>query len=483
MGNGSGPSLTSGSRATAAARFKGPLCLIAALTLIVGANLVPLAEGFDRPKIVLIGILGAAILLWSMEVLDSAVSALLVMVVMVLNGIAPLPRVWGEMGNPIVGLIVAIYVVAFAVKTSGLDRRIALGIIRFAGGRSSLVLLAIMVATYVFAFFIPTSTGRAAILLPIAGGLTGAGGLDDRNLVKSVFIAIPYVSLLASSATITGASGMVYAAGLFDAQLGYGWSYMGWLVAFTPVALVAVLLSWLLLLRLFPPQRGGERALADEIRRQRAEMGRMRRGEWKVLVILGIMLGGWMTHSLHGLGTAMVALVVSVVFFLPGIEIMRWRDAAKAIDWGSLILFACGLALADAMASTGLAGTLALHLTHLLNGGHPWVAASGVVFLMFVIRLGLNNITSALAVALPVVFSLAPGLGVDAVWLGMVAIAGSCIAFLLPSQSIAALASYGMGRFTMRDLRRAGLGATLILALAIVVAALVYWPAIGHPPL
>lgn len=464
------------------ARLKNYLSLVAVLLLIGGANLMPVTANFDRPKLVLVGILGAAILLWSLEVLDSAVSALLVMVVMVLNGIAPLSRVWGEMGNPIVGLIVAVYVVAFAVKKSGLDRRIALRIIMLAGGRSGLVLLAIMFATYVFTFFIPTSMGRAAIVLSIAGGLTGAGGMTDRNLLKAVFIAIPYVSLLASSATITGASGMVYAAGLFTNQLGFTWSYMGWLLAFTPLALVMIVLSWGLLLWLFPPEPGDERALAEEIGRQRSAMGRMARDEWKVLTILSFMLCGWMTHALHGLDTTMVALVASIVFFLPGIEIIQWRETAKAVNWGSLVLFSCGLALADAMASTGLAKTIAFYLTDLLDGGTPWAAATGIVVLMFLIRLGLNNITSALAVALPVVFSLAPSLGMNPVWLGMIAIAGSCIAFLLPSQSIAALASYGMGHFSMGDLRRVGLGATGLLALAIVLTALFYWPLIGYSP-
>lgn len=464
------------------ARLKGYLCLGAVIAMTGGAHLVPETADFDRAKVVLVGILASAILLWSLEVLDAAVSALLVMVAMVLNGIAPLAKVWGEMGDPILGLIVAVYVVAFAVKKSGLDRRIALAIIAAADGRAGLVLLAVMATTYVFAFFIPTAMGRAAILLSVAGGLTGAGGMTDRNLLKGVFIGIPYVSLLASSATITGASGMVYAAGLYAGQLGFTWSYMAWLAAFTPIALVTLVLSWVLLLRLFPPQRGEEAALAEGLRRQRADLGKMTPGEWKVLAILLFMLGGWMTHGLHGLDTATVALVAAVLFFLPGIEIIHWRETAKAVNWGSLVLFACGLALAEAMAATGLAKTLALHLAGLLDGAPPWATAAGVVLLMALIRLGLNNITSALAVALPVVFSLAPGLGVSPVWLGMVAIAGSCLAFLLPSQSIATLASYGMRHFAMSDLRRAGVGATALLALAIVVAALLYWPLIGYSP-
>ena len=463
-------------------RLKNYLCLAAVALLIGGANLMPVTAAFDRPKLVLIGILCSAILLWSLEVLDSAVSALLVMVVLVLDGIAPLSRVWGEMGNPIVGLIVAVYVVAFAVKKSGLDRRIALRIIMAAGGRSGLVLLAIMFATYAFTFFIPTSMGRATIVLSIAGGLAGAGGMTDRNLLKAVFIAIPYVSLLASRRDDHRRLGNglrrrpVYqptrlhlelyglAAGLHAAGARHDRPFLGP----SPLAV--------------PPEPGDERALAEEIGRQRSAMGPMTGDEWKVLTILSLMLCGWMTHTLHGLDTTMVALVASIVFFLPGIEIIQWRETAKAVNWGSLVLFSCGLALADAMASTGLAKTIAFYLTDLLDGGQPWAAATGVVVLMFLIRLGLNNITSALAVALPVVFSLAPSLGMNPVWLGMIAIAGSCIAFLLPSQSIAALASYGMRHFNMQDLRRAGIGATGLLALAIVLTALFYWPLIGYSP-
>ncbi len=464
-------------------RLKRSLCLVAVLLMIGGARLVPAGSAFDRQELLLIAVLGSAILLWSADVLDAAVSALIVMVLLVLTGIAPLERVWGEMGNPIVALVFAVYVVAFAVKKSGLDKRLALGIMSAAGAGGGRVLLAVMTATFVFTFFIPTAMGRAAIVLSVAGGLTGAGGLTDRNLLKAVFIGIPYVSMLASSATITGASGMVYAAGLYSSQLKFEWTYMGWLAAFAPLAVVMILLCWRLLLRLFPPETGDGRALGEAIRRQRADMGGMTRIEWKVLAVLLLMLSGWASHGLHGLDTTMVALLAAVAFFLPGVEAIGWRDTAKAVDWGSLIIFACGLALADAMTATGLAERIAHHLTALLDGGRPWVAAAGVVILMFLIRLGLNNITSALAVALPVVFSLAPHLGMNPVWLGMVAIAGSCLAFLLPTQSIAALASYGMGHFTMRDLRQSGLGVTALLAVAVVLAALFYWPLIGYSPI
>jgi sodium-dependent dicarboxylate transporter 2/3/5 len=200
------------------------------------------------------------------------------------------------------------------------------------------------------------------------------------------------------------------------------------------------------------------------------------------LVFLGTALA-WIVRPLvedavPGIDDTVIAIAAAVVLFLipsgrpGGGALMDW-DSAKGLPWGVLLLFGGGLALAAAIAGSGRAGWLGQVLQGL--GALPGVvivlaATVGVIFLT-----ELTSNTATAAAFLPLVGSVAVGLGMSPVMLTVpVALAASC-AFMLPVATPPNAIVYGSGHLAIGDMVKAGLwlniaGSLLIVALTYAMA-------------
>lgn len=460
--------------------MKGKMLIGAIIAIVIVAIfLLGQTAAFTLKDIYLMVILATAIILWSTEIIDSAVTGLLVIVSLVIFGLLTFADSWGQMGKPIIALLLSVYCIGQAVQYTGLDKRIVLKMLLLARGKRSSLLLTFMLTTYVFTFLIPTSLGRASIVITVANGVAGTRLKKDSNLIKAIFIAIPYVSLLTSSSVITGSAGMIYAADVFATQLNFSFSYVNWLIAFMPLSVISVFGAWRILLHLFPSSTSEDEIEMNGFVKQLQELGSISKKETKLIFIIVLMVGGWITNEIHGLETELIALICTLLLFMPGNALLKWKDVSKSINWGSLILFASSLALAESLYSTGVAKYLTEFMAVFLLDSHPWIYVVLVFCLLFIIRLFLNNMTAALAVMLPIIISLAQSAQLNPLWLGMVTVVSCCMGFILPSQSGSLMASYGLGYFTTSDLRKPGIMVTLMLLINAVFISQFYWPLIG----
>ena len=160
----------------------------------------------------------------------------------------------------------------------------------------------------------------------------------------------------------------------------------------------------------------------------------------------------------------------------PGNNLLSW-DEARNIRWDVLILFGGGLALADAIASTGLAvwiGNAASTLDWL-----PWLGLIFLVTAMIVLLGELASNTAMAAVFLPVAGAAAIGLGAGPLQLTMSVALAASLGFMLPVATPPNAIVYGSGAITMRDMLRAGslldlLGIIAVALLAFTIGPLVF---------
>ncbi len=91
---------------------------------------------------------------------------------------------------------------------SGLGRRIALGILRLAGGRAPAVLLALLGVILVLSFMVPTAAGRISMIVPVCLGIIEAAGLrPPSNFAKAMLVGTSHASNMAGVGLAT-ASGL-----------------------------------------------------------------------------------------------------------------------------------------------------------------------------------------------------------------------------------------------------------------------------------
>ena len=466
------------------------------LACFVPIALIPVLAGRGVPLAVArgLGLLGFALLGWVSGWLHPSLVALLILLLMPFLGLASFEEALVGYGQPFVWLFVSTFVIAAAMETTGLGRRIALTLLRRARGRSSTTVLALFGAACVLGFMVPTTAGRSAVLFPLCsslvravggGGSGGAGGSEEQagsgNLARAIFLGVGFVSINTAWAVMTASTSAVYTAGAMVQLAGYRWSYLTWLLASLPILVLFVLGLWYWLLRLYPPGfrevPGGVGYLNEEL----ARLGRMRGGELRTVALLAVMVGLWLSEPYHHLSVPLVGLATAVALCVPGLGVVGWQQALRQVSWDVIIQFGAAYALTRALASSGTGQWLAEAVAGLFPSMPPLGAAVLVITVVTLIRLGFANMLAMVSMFLPIAVELARAWNLNPVWLAHVALIAAGFAFFLPAQTPTTAMAYGYGYFTVQEMRQAGFRALLLAGSLTVAFALLLWPRLGIP--
>lgn len=451
---------------------------LALLVLALGV-LIPPPAGWGVNVFRALGVFLFAIILWATEAMDPAATGLAVMVALPVLRILPYQDTMAGMGNVLLWRIVGIFTFTGAVQKTGLDRRLAYAVLRHAGGRVRPLFFLILMTSFLFVFLVPASMARTALMGAVAAGLMTALGLrHPSSLGKSIFIALPMVSLISSSGVIMGASVEIYAAGLFAAMAGYNWTYLSWLKVNLPIGLVTTVLMYPIFMALHPPEIDylpGGRAVLDETTRG---LGPMTGAEKKVLAVFAGLLAVWLLDLSDSFPAELLAALLLMV---PEVGVLTWTEASRAVNWGAVVLFGSSLALARGLQVSGLV-ELASRAVLQWVGGWPALGLASVVFLLAtLVRLGVANMTAVAATLLPLVLTLAKAVGLNPVWLGMICVVATSTGFFFPSQSPSSITTYALGYYTPREMSRAGALVSILFMAVTLAMAFAYWPLVGLP--
>jgi solute carrier family 13 (sodium-dependent dicarboxylate transporter), member 2/3/5 len=216
----------------------------------------------------------------------------------------------------------------------------------------------------------------------------------------------------------------------------------------------------------------------EKIHTMHQEMGAMGRMEWLLLVLCAggavmFALGkGSPIFELHQYPLGIIGLIGILVLFTPGLFPFTWKEVQDRTIWGTFLLLGGALTLTGAMTKSGLADWLA-NLAHGVVVGQVWWIALLVMMVgTHIIRLGMLSNVAAVAMLAPVLFAMAPKLGLHPVAFTMLVADTDTFAYILPTQITAAVIAYSAGHFTTADYAKAGWVSVLIaIAYAIVVMA------------
>jgi len=184
---------------------------------------------------------------------------------------------------------------------------------------------------------------------------------------------------------------------------------------------------------------------------------------------------------LPGVTDGTIAIACALVLFVypldwrRGVVALDWETAVR-IPWGVLILFGGGLALADAMASTGLAAWIGGSLSGL--GSWPMMAVIAASSALFIFLGEITSNTAATAMAMPVVAGVAVTLGMNPVVL-MASVAFACsMGFMLPAGTPPNAIVFGSGYITIGQMARAGFWVDILSVIMVTVAGSFLFPLI-----
>ena len=429
-----------------------------------------------------LGVLTFALILWITQAVETTVTALSVLVMLPALGVLSFDRTLAGFAAPSLWLLVAVFVLSAVTRTARLDIRLAIGLLRLTRGRPGRVVGAVVVLLLMLLFIIPTSSGRASMATPIAQGIARAMRLEPGSaLGKVLFLAIPFVSLVSSTAILTGAVAAIYASEFFLSTLGHTLTWSSWALAAFPGAMIAALLVGPILWMLFRPAAVQLPELDTYLAEYRIRLGPIGGAEFRLAMLLVVLVTGFALSGPLHLSVELLALACAVFALAPIVGIVSWKLIEHAIAWDVLILYGAGLALSQSLSQTHAFDGLLTVVGPTLRPLDPALVAAITMVMLAVVRLAFTSVVAMVAAVLPFMLALASQLGLNPIWLGLVTVVAADLCLLLPTQTVAGAVSYSAGFYSIRDMALAGLPISMCLIVLTVLLARFYWPLVGIP--
>ncbi len=424
--------------------------------------------------------------MWVFEAIPVGISGLLIPMLLVLtNAVRPFPKAAEGFTTPVVFLCLAAFLFAAIMQAGGLDRRIALSLLKWMKVKTvNGVIWAMFLVNIVLSFIIPAANARAATLLPVINGITGFFGDTEaeRNGKKAIVIqTLVYGSMISGMCILTAHLPNLVLVDLFEKQLKFKLSYVDWFIMQWPYLGMFVLTQWWVQFY-FRTRSVSVAGGAQAVVKQHAALPRMGTSEWLILAVFTLVALAWMSEKVvHDIATHNVALIGLAALFIPGLFGFKWKEIQDRTIWGTLLLLAGALSLSAAMSSSGLAKWLA-DVLHPVGAGQAW----WVILLVFMVgthimRLGMLSNIAAVTMIAPILLALAPKVGLHPVAFTMLVADTDTFAYLLPTQITAAVIAYSSNTFTMTDYFKVG-WVSVLIAIAYGILIMAPWYAfLGVP--
>lgn len=440
-------------------RLAGCVAVAALTGLLAPAGEARLAAGLGL--FVLIGSL------WMTQAIHLTITALLVPVMAIVLGLLPPREALAPFAHPIIFLFLGGFALAAALARHGLDQRLAMGVIRLAGGRRPMAVGLLFVLTAGLSMWI-SNTATAAMMLPLALGLLRSDVPDQEppgpREHAFVLLGVAYSASLGGIGTLVGSPPNAIAA----AQAGI--SFMGWMAMGLPLVLVLMPLMIGVLALVLRPSLSGQVRMARQADTFEWTPGRVATLAVFTCTVLGWIFGAPVARAI-GLDQDVDTLVaLCAIVALAAVRALEWDDIEKQTQWGVLLMFGGGLCLGAVMAGSGASRFLADGLLGLVAGAPAWAIVLGVVAFVVLLTELVSNTASA-ALLIPVFISVAPQLGLEpAVMVAAIAVSASC-AFMLPVATPPNAIVFGTGAVPQATMMRCG--AALNVVCVAVIAAMV----------
>jgi anion transporter len=463
-------------RTPARTRLKAVL-LPLSLTVLVGVGVLLPATLTYEARVALFTFFLATIL-WSTTTLNAAYVALSVTTLLVLLGGRPQEVLYESMASDVVWLMIGAFVLGEAVKKTALAERLTNAEVARAG-RVGQVFWLLTGALSLLAFFIPSTSGRAAVAMPVFDSLSDR--INDRGVTRALSLLIPTVILVTTICTIIGAGCHLIANDFLQQVSATQLSFLDWAIYGLPFGLAAGAVSCFVIQRLF---------LSAEQRTRQLERPTptgprtYNLPERKTLAVTALMVVLWVTERLHHVDIALVTMVGALILTAPGFGVLTWKEGLKSVSWNLIIFVGASLVLGKALIDTKAAQWIIdgiFALSHITPADPPYLTLLLVTVVSLTSHLYMTSHTARVAALMPMLIFMATSLNINPVAVVFIGVVGMdyCLTFPVSSKALLMFQELDRETYRPRDLLR--LSAVLLLVHAVLMLAFYYgyWQFVG----
>ncbi|SNY50369.1 Di- and tricarboxylate transporter [Pseudooceanicola antarcticus] len=414
--------------------------------------------------------------LWGTALVPGYAASLLFLTVVIIAGLAAPAEAFSGFSSQAMWLVISGFTIGEAIRSVGLGTRLAEGLGPRLSHSYPALLGGLMGLCIVLSFLMPSSVGRAVVMVPVGMALADRLGFGrGSNGRIGIALIIAFGTHMPGFGVLPGNIPNLVLAGaaerLYDVRLAYA-SYLA--LHFPVLGLVkAPVIVWLVL-RFFPAriEPGATPELDTSVRSDPA------RQRWLVLLLVAT-LGLWLTDTLHGISPAWIGMAASCIILMPRIGFLDGPAFKQAMDFGTLLFIAGALSLGVVVTESGLGPVMA----HWLTGILP--LAQGHDFANFASLVGLGAVTGifttipgvpAVLTVLAGELSELTGLPLDAVIMTQV-IGFSTVFF--PYQAPPLLVAMGLSGESVKPLLKILLALAAVSLLVLTPLAFFWWQLLG----
>ena len=436
--------------------------------------LAPTPDGLTPQGQRALAVMALAVVLWATETVPVAVAGMIgILLLILVRGVSGVEDALYGFGQPVTYFLVGILTLGLAVHQSGLAERLAVYLIRMAGGSPRLLYVQMLVSFAALTFALPSASTRGVIMVHIYEQVMAHWQIPRESpLSKSVMMAMGSLNRLGSTALLAGGITPVVASSLLG-----DFSWTRW---FMLMALPFYTILFFGGIALFFFYRSGFNLKPASVANL-PRPGPMTLAEKKAAAIAMSTALLWFTDFAHGLPPAVPALIALTIILLPGIGLLSWRDFEQNVGGSNFFVIATSLSLAQALVASGAAAWFAETLVGGVGGlrNSPLLLLLALAGASSIVRLMMPNISGYLAFLIPVAMSTGQSLGLNPLGCGRtVVVVGDAVGYY-PAGSTGSIVIFHRAGINAQEVFRFGLIKTAI-AIAVVFLVLPYWNLVGE---
>lgn len=465
--------------------------LYMAVTILLVATMIavfPPFKGMTPQMMAMIGISILALAYWSTECLPIPITGVVIILLIAVFGVMPLSEALAYIASDVNMLILAGLVIAVALSKYEVDKYLSLKLLYIIGGRADRVVFGMMLSVALISMWIP-NTAAAAIMIPVAVGMLNLMGAKkgESNLGKVMMIGVAYAASIGGIGTPVGTPPVPITIKNVKEALGIEIGFATWMYWGVPLSILLVLVAWFVLMNMYKLEvrevPGGRQLIEKELNK----IGGLKGMKLKTLTLFLAAVVLWLLDPIASSRvqnwTYIVSLIIIIMFVMPGVGVLDWRDVSREADWGTLFLVAGGLALGGGLRKTGLIDLMAKGIASRIGNLHPFamVAIIGVVSSLAITVF--CSITATSSTMVPVSIAMAKALNIHPLVAAVASGVASCFAFMLPANTPPNAIAYSHGYFKSKDMARVGIVLILLSVLISLPFTLLLVPYIMKVPI
>jgi len=413
---------------------------------------------------------------WAFQIAQSGFTSGVYLALLAIMGVAEPTVIFSAWTGTTMYLVIGAFLIADAVKASGLGERIAYNIIiKFVTNFKS-VIVCIFLITFVLSLLIPHPWPRAFLIMAVMKVLIDSAKIPREDAIKiglTVFAASVPVSLifLTGDAVINP---------LAVANSGMELNWLGWLKLMGIPAITCAIITMFLIIVLFKPSQEivvDKAAMREKLR----AMGKFTDVEIRTAIWLVIAILLWLTDSLHGINIGWVTLIVPMCMSLPIVGKVLTPKSWGVVPVHVLIFLTAAMAIGRVGAITGMNSWIAAVLMPANMPANMFVLAALITLLAVIMHMLLGSVIAVMGVAIPAILAATVPLGLNPLAPTMLIYLAIAAHYILPFHNLNMLVGSGEenGMYGQKETIRLGIPLTAVMFIVNVCIMIPWFKIIG----